>query len=375
MTIMGYHGDISGCFEYRLRIPFDKMKENGIDCQTSIRMETEHVTGHKWKPLQMRAVQLASKFIPEEKFNFNPRFDVSIFQRFYETPALNNALFMRKYGKKTVYELDDNFEALEKWNPCFEDYQDKKEFYRKFIANCDAMTVSTDALRKQYLPLNPNIYVLPNSLDFKAWDEVYSKKESYRKRDGKIRIAWAGSPTHAGDIYWIKDVICKLLRSYPNLIMKFIGTEWHKLYSEFKNYLGQIEYESWQPFDKFAYGFIDCDIGIAPLHYCKFNEGKSNIKYLEYSALGLPTVATDIDPYSEIDIENTGYKVKNNNPAAWYKTIEKLIKFPSVRARIGDQARAYVKRHYDIENNWRLWVDAYEDIMRIENAYQIKKAG
>ncbi len=44
----------------------------------------------------------------------------------------------------------------------------------------------------------------------------------------------------------------------------------------------------------------DCDIFIAPLIDNQFNRCKSAIKYLEYSALGVPGVYSRLSPYSSV---------------------------------------------------------------------------
>jgi hypothetical protein len=42
---------------------------------------------------------------------------------------------------------------------------------------------------------------------------------------------------------------------------------------------------------------LGLDLALAPLEFNQFNEAKSNLKLLEYGALGYPVICTDIVPY------------------------------------------------------------------------------
>jgi O-antigen biosynthesis protein len=48
---------------------------------------------------------------------------------------------------------------------------------------------------------------------------------------------------------------------------------------------------------------LNADIGIAPLEINKFNSAKSNLKHLEYVALDITGVYTDIDPYKKTQLK------------------------------------------------------------------------
>jgi glycosyltransferase involved in cell wall biosynthesis len=64
-----------------------------------------------------------------------------------------------------------------------------------------------------------------------------------------------------------------------------------------------------------SFGF---DIGIAPLVDCNFNRSKSNLRWLEYSALKIPTVATDISHFRQtVRNGEDGFLIKNNDLDEW----------------------------------------------------------
>jgi glycosyltransferase involved in cell wall biosynthesis len=84
------------------------------------------------------------------------------------------------------------------------------------------------------------------------------------------------------------------------------------------------------------------DIAVAPLRDTPFNRSKSDLKFLEYSALGLPGVFSDIVPYNQsVRDGETGLLVPNGG-GAWHDAILRLAQDPMLRERIASAARAQV---------------------------------
>ena len=96
------------------------------------------------------------------------------------------------------------------------------------------------------------------------------------------------------------------------------------------------------------------DIGIAPLVDTEFNRSKSNLKYLEYSALGIPSVCSNVYPYAKtIKKGENGFLAKNIKH--WKEHLERLIESSSLRKEIGEASYNFVKENYnqkDIAKQW-----------------------
>ncbi len=98
-----------------------------------------------------------------------------------------------------------------------------------------------------------------------------------------------------------------------------------------------------------SFGF---DIGIAPLIDCNFNRSKSNLRWLEYSALKIPTVATGISHFNQsIDSGETGFLIHGNNMNLWQNTLEMLINEPTIREHVGRNAYKRVKKDFNVQRN------------------------
>ena len=86
-----------------------------------------------------------------------------------------------------------------------------------------------------------------------------------------------------------------------------------------------------------------CDIAVLPSQA----EGFSNA-LLEYMAMGLPTVATDVGGNPEV-IENgvNGLLVKPNHPASLADAISSLLENPHFASQLGSAGKERVRRHFN----------------------------
>ncbi|MDR2788239.1 MAG: hypothetical protein LBD06_07755 [Candidatus Accumulibacter sp.] len=100
---------------------------------------------------------------------------------------------------------------------------------------------------------------------------------------------------------------------------------------------------------------LDLDLAVAPLEQHPFNEAKSNLRLLEYGALGWPVICTDIFPYRTDDPPVTRLA---NETAQWIEAILERAAEPDALASEGDALRAWVQRHYLLENRLDDWLAA-----------------
>lgn len=370
MKIKAFQNDRGGCYYYRLFLPFTEAKKHGYDFSIADEVTIYDQTGSKLFHRFHKFFKLLFKVIPESWFHFKPVNDLVVYQRQHNNRGeIISARFQQLHGCKMVYELDDLLSEIDKSNPCFDSYMkpEYQEIIHAFFHFADAITVSTEYLKRKILPFNPNVYILPNSLELKMWNTyLEEKKQRVRGQNEIVKIGYAGSTTHAPDIAVLRYILPAALKMNPNARLKFIGYDWSAevFKKDFKEVKNQIEFHPWVPLTEYPRGLLDIDIGIAPLAYSEFNRAKSNVKFLEYSALEIPTIATNIEPYEEIEDGETGYKIKKNKESEWISKLNLLIRNKSVRKRIGENAREHVAREYDIAKNWEKWLDVYKEVLR-----------
>lgn len=290
--------------------------------------------------------------------------DIVIWHPMYYPRSLEFFLEMQhKHQKPFVVEVDDNYVDVPTWNEAYHSFKNGSSFRRISIdcmRNADALTVTTPHLGELYTQFNDNVYVIENSLDFKGdrkfvgWDKV-----SVRKHKG-TRLGWIGGRAHFDDLMMVAPVLRSLLKKYPDVTLvlinsaiqescKALGKEYP--FEGFSNVHYADRSVAINRYAQFAASF-GFDIGIAPLVDCNFNRSKSNLRWLEYSALSIPTVATDISHFTQsVEQGKTGFLVKDNDPAMWMQYLEALIQLPDLRQEVGRASYKRVKKDFNVQKN------------------------
>jgi len=107
---------------------------------------------------------------------------------------------------------------------------------------------------------------------------------------------------------------------------------------------------------------MNADIGIAPLKDTSFNRGKSPLKWMEYSAMRVPTVASDTVVYPE-EIEDGVTGLLAGSEDDWMEKISYLIENEEARKRIGQEAYDDVYERFNFEKNIHKWIEVYQKVL------------
>ena len=341
--------DDGGCGYYRCLQPAMFLRRSGLfntitDMNTTTR---EHI-------LQADIVIFQSTGTPEsvEAFNF----------------ALENK-------KPVVVEVDDLLHLVSPNNPGYATWNPATLYVHRATYQMNlatAMTVSTPQLAREYFPFNKNIYVLPNYLNKEKWEQYQSKK-----KDGYIRIGWAGGNAHIDDLRLIAPVIKKVVHEYKDKV-KFETMGMTK--AELKGCFDLEEFDSTCPKCNYQGNYIahpgeslddyplilatfGWDIALAPVVNTGFNNAKSDLKLKEYSAIGYPMVASRVTPY--IEAQKSGCAVDlADSFEEWYNKIKTLIDDAALREERFRQNKEWVSQYW-IDYNVKRYAETYLQIINI----------
>ena len=252
------------------------------------------------------------------------------------------------------------------------------------------VTVSTDSLKEKYSEFNKNIYVCSNCADMR-----YVNKDIKTKDDSVVRIGWAGSPTHHGDLRLVSDVVGKTLKDFENKI-KFviIGFDYRGYFKKYlKDY--QMEYIGWSSiiesdqneeyryknpvFDYYNNLYnANLDIGIAPLVDNIFNRCKSNIKAIEYGSIGIPCIASNVKPYRDFIDNNLWYKREDScgllcsDNTEWKKSLIELINNNDLRKSMSIKSKEKVVNKYSLEVRIIDWLKMIEENFKVSKLRKLE---
>jgi glycosyltransferase involved in cell wall biosynthesis len=104
-------------------------------------------------------------------------------------------------------------------------------------------------------------------------------------------------------------------------------------------------------------------IGIAPLTDTKFNSAKSWLKPLEYSALGVPWVASPRTEYARLHALGAGLLA--NKPRNWATQLRALINSAALRDDLSQRGREIAAQLTIEKNAWQYaeaWENAYKTV-------------
>lgn len=283
--------------------------------------------------------------------------DVVIFQMLHLESGLELLRAMKDMcpTKPIFAETDDNFLSTPDYNSAGEFYNDPgSEMRRVAIAQfkeSDGMIVSTPYLKDLYSEFNSNIHVVPNCIDFEIWDKTHKKNKS------GIRIGWMGGANHDEDLRIVAPIIPRIVKQFKEVKFVFV----HGLPSFMRGIEGVEYVKSWAKIDKYPQKIAeqDFDIGIAPLVDNAFNRGKSNLRWLEYSALRIPTIASNVGHFAET-IKNgvDGYLVDDEKQ--WEERLIELILDKKKRIEMGKAANARIRKDFNTD----IVTKTYHDILR-----------
>lgn len=293
--------------------------------------------------------------------------DVIIWQYVQEEGAL--ALFEASMSRfkdtPHLVEIDDNILSVPPFNNAYEFYSPRSDIRRRVIEqlkSADGVIVSTPYLAEVLSELNDRIYTIPNSIDFVSWDKL-----KRRSRPG-IRIGWAGGSAHEGDFEEINPAIKSLAKKHKEVKFVLINGPTPKGLPEELKDVPRIKHKLvWKDIKDYPRMLVgeDFDILIAPLLDCAFNRAKSNIKWLEGAAMGIPTVASSVGHFKDSITHGVdGFLAET--PEEFEKFLNILITDKKLRREMGRQARRTAEKNFSITSTTKKYLSVMEDAVNVK---------
>lgn len=293
---INYYADYGGCGFWRMCWPehflnaYQRAIVNGL---TTMILEPRFYTGVKAVKLQRQATPIQLEFLKFIK------------------------MASQEYGFKIIYEIDDIVfrEDIPDYNRCKEAFEDPKivESILTMMRMVDEISVTCDYMKDYYVEKtgNKNVTVVPN-FPPRAWiDGFYDPDrltDRFIQHKKQPRIGWLVSGTHF-DITnktGFKDdgshVVDQIIKSRKKFKWVFLGA--HPL--QVKPFIdsGEMEFHNWAILYDYpaAIDKLNLNAVVAPLLDNTFNKSKSEIKYLEAGAFGIPGVFQDLVTYKNADL-------------------------------------------------------------------------
>jgi len=273
-----------------------------------------------------------------------PDCDICIVQRAaVPSMAMLDALIGRlgEVGAALVVDLDDAFVAMDD-HPEADLYRPLNAVIERAIAASAETWFSTPELARLYGHVAHRHAVMPNMLDPRIWRDWRNPRPVPFQRSA-VRMLYMGTNTHGPDFALIRPALERLAQERPGQFeLTLIGVSpdienatWLYRQSPPAEHIPYARFARWLR----AQG--PYDVGLAPLADTRFNGAKSDIKLLDYLALGILPVVQDIAAY-RLDPESTDVAL---HAADWFETLRGVID-----DRDAARDRAVRGRHWLWEN-------------------------
>lgn len=252
---------------------------------------------------------------------------------------------VKKLSARLIYDIDDlvflkNINHENKFLALLKG-KNKPVYLMKHANHVITCTPYLDAIAQKY---NINTTDISSTIN----TDTYVPVNNY-SNDHQLVIGWSGSHTTSQYLYLLKDVLLELQKEIPFKLLVMGDANF--------NIPGlNIEALAWKEEYEIA-TLQKMDVGVYPL---PLNEqwvlGKSGLKALQYMALGIPTIATDVGCNNRV-IENgvSGFLILNDSE--WLNTLKLLCLDANLRKTIGKEARLKVERQFSIKHTAPVYLD------------------
>ncbi len=275
----------------------------------------------------------------------------------------------RRAGAHLIYAIDDDLiEVLaHDADPSKAELPQVIEF---FLRQADGVLVTTVPLRQRFAHFNPNIVVVPNALDERLLlNGRLPESESPFGPRRKV-IGYMGTFTHDDDLAMILPALQAVCERHPGAIeIQIVGAigraETLQLLKDLPVRVLRVRAEETEyPLFMLWFGSrVRWDVAIAPLRNTRFNECKSDVKFLDYSAIGTPGVYSRVRAYaSSVRHMETGW-LAGNEVDAWVDALEELLADDELRARLAGKAARYLYTERILDRCAHNWLEALDSLL------------
>jgi glycosyltransferase involved in cell wall biosynthesis len=275
------------------------------------------------------------------------RYDVVILQQPRGAGWLGLTRDLQRAGVVVLYEVDDYAHAIREAG----DHEFRTLFgadhlreMEALMGACDGVICSTDFIAERYARFNRATFVCRNGIDLARYALTRPGRDH-------VHLGWAGGMGH-------RDAVAPWLTAAADVMAERPATRFVSIGQPFAREL-ETRFGAERclaiPFhalESYPASMTLIDVAVAPSGGTDFFRGKSDLRWLEASALGIPVVA---DPvlYSEIEHGVTGFHA--GTPAEVRELLALLVDDAGLRERVGAAAREHVRRERDIRVMARQW--------------------
>jgi len=286
------------------------------------------------------------------------RYKVIVLQQFASKAWREFVEKLREAGVKVVWECDDYLHGIQHLDDHdFKAHFDKSLLWdcEQMMKRCDALIASTEWIRGNYSHFQRNAYVCRNGLDVRRYELTMPERQS-------INIGWAGATGHLKAVIpWFQQVAA-IMRMREDVNFISIGQDFARGFQQHFGNQRAIPVP-WAAIEQYPAAMTMFDIALAPGGTGGWYRGKSDLRWLEAGALGIPAIVNPQVYPDVVDGEN-GFTAEN--PMEFVEKLMGLLGSTELRTTVGASARRHVREKRDIKVMSKQWLDVFDKVLSDE---------
>lgn len=340
-TVLLANVDLRQCTHYRVNQKVEIFEAAGLDVEVYTQAEAEAF---------LTALPGAS---------------AALFYRLPATPTVVRAIAAcRALGIASYYDIDDLIfdpahypEPLDTYgasvSPSFHhSLQLGVPLFRAAMALCDHGIASTTRLAGfvEGVVRSGRCFVLPNGIDRHAAPYFGLAVPRVRRDDEVVLFYGSGTKAHNSDFLdLLGGPLLTLMARHPTL--RLVITGFLSLDARFDPVRDRIVQLGWtRDLPSYWSLLAEADVNMAVLIPSPTTDCKSEIKWLEAAAMGVPSVVSATHRYVEV-LEDGVDALLARDSDGWLRALDALIRSPGRRRALVEAARAKALRSYGLDSN------------------------
>ncbi|SCY46638.1 Glycosyltransferase involved in cell wall bisynthesis [Butyrivibrio hungatei] len=267
--------------------------------------------------------------------------DVVFCVRYYHEEVQSLIDVAHKFGKKWIWYIDDNYDAIKFSGDGIIDHVSvKNDLYERMFSKADCTIVNNRTIYELGRKITPNIRLLPT---YQILDSNFNSDNE----KGCITFGFMGTLGRDGDFTNVTRAIVKIIEKYGDKIkVEFIGY----IPKELDSYSNVEHFEFINDYMSFRKFFVSrhWDFALAPLKDSEFNNSKTNNKYREYSSMRIPAIYSDISTYNKCVEDHYNGLLVRDTVDEWFDAMDELVLNSKLRIQLAEKAYEDIQKNYSI---------------------------
>jgi len=276
----------------------------------------------------------------------------------------------RRQGLPLILDLDDALFALPASHPECERYAPTLPALDHLLVSADLRVYSTQQLAeqcRQRLDAHGQVpgpdSVLINGLDAATW----GVPAGFPRADpvGPMKLLYMGSRTHDADLALIIPELDALAARDPQAFrLTLVGGSSHPLHRPWLEVVDvPMEVRRYPRFVRWLRRLPRHDLGLAPLVANAFNAAKSDVKVLDYAALGLPSLCSPGPAYAFLLSEGLALGAEQG---CWAKRITWAIRHRRGLRRLAKAVNVYLWEQRSADVVASDWLQLFDSLVTLD---------